>query len=58
MPDTNAPDDGAPIFDAALAAAESSPQAPDAPPDVDRVAMPSLRADGTPDQTPGFELIG
>jgi len=23
----------------------------------DRVAMTSLRADGTPDQTPGFEVI-
>lgn len=26
--------------------------------DVDRVQMMSLRADGTPDQTPGFEIIG
>lgn len=27
-------------------------------PDVDVVASPSLRADGTPDQTPGFVVIG
>jgi hypothetical protein len=26
--------------------------------DVDRVAMLSLKADGTPDQTPGVEIIG
>jgi hypothetical protein len=26
--------------------------------DVDRVQMMSLRADGAPDQTPGFEIIG
>jgi len=26
--------------------------------DVDRVQMLSLRADGTPDQTPGFEIVG
>lgn len=26
--------------------------------DVDRVQMLSLRADGTPDQSPGFEIIG
>lgn len=25
--------------------------------DVDRVAMVSLRADGTPDQTPGYEVL-
>jgi hypothetical protein len=25
--------------------------------EVDRVAMPSLKADGTPDQTPGFETL-
>lgn len=25
--------------------------------DVDRVAAVSLRADGTPDQSPGFEVI-
>lgn len=30
----------------------------DATPDVDRVAVPSMRTDGTPDQTPGFEIIG
>jgi len=26
--------------------------------DVDRVQMMSLRADGSPDQTPGFEMVG
>lgn len=26
--------------------------------DVDRVALVSVRADGTPDQGPGFEVIG
>jgi hypothetical protein len=25
--------------------------------EIDRVAMPSLKADGTPDQTPGFEVL-
>lgn len=29
----------------------------EAPREVDRVAMVSLRADGTPDQTEGFEVI-
>lgn len=30
---------------------------PDLEPDIDRVATPSVRADGEPDQTPGFEVL-
>lgn len=35
-----------------------TPEAPAAPvQNPDRVAMVSYRADGTPDQTPGFQLL-
>lgn len=34
----------------------AEPQSASAP-EVDVVAMPSLRADGTPDQTPGYKIL-
>ncbi|MBK8399931.1 MAG: hypothetical protein IPL29_02320 [Propionivibrio sp.] len=38
-------------------APEAEPEKIGSAADVDRVAMPSIRADGTPDQSDGFVVI-